>query len=134
MRSRGFTITELMVAIAMLLILSGVVGGIVMTMRARDESTAAYAQDLSGLRRAARALETDLRAAPSLSAVDYELKDGTLLRWGKPLLTRVASFDLKAHGALARVQLTLAARARTSTRLARIAFDVRMRGVAGSEK
>ena len=134
MRSRGFTIAELMVSIAMLLVVSGIVGGVVMSMSARDESTAAYAHDLSSLRRAARTLEADLRAAPSLAGVDYKLKDGTLLRAGKPLLSRVASFELTADGPLARVNLALAARSRTPTRLARLAFDVRMRGLEGSKR
>lgn len=129
MSQRGFTINELMVTLATMLVMMGTVGGIGMSMHQRNRTTAAYAEDLSGLRRAARHLQEDLRGASSLTDVAYRLEDGALLRGDRSILRNVASFALTAEDGLARVRIQLAPRSDAPTRReAVLDFRVRMRG------
>ena len=135
MSERGFTLNELMISLVVILVTMGTVGGIAMSMHQRERTTAAYAEDLGGLRRAVARLQEDLSRASALDDVAYRLEGGVLLRAGEPLLRNVASFALTADGSLARVRLQLAPRSDAPTRReAVLDFRVRLRGPKGGER
>ena len=80
------------------------------TIHRRDRETAAYAEDLAGLRRAVRTVQADLREARSVQDLEYRVDGHTLLREGQVLARNIELFTVKRVGKLAQVYISLAAR------------------------
>ena len=109
--SRGFTLAELMVTLAM----TGAFGATLtaVSMRVNDEQKAAVGRqaDLDGLRRAARLLDDDLRAGKDPVAERWHLDRNELLREHEVVARSVAVFDLTRDGELWHVRIGLKPRA-----------------------
>jgi len=110
MRERGFTFYELMVVTVVMGMLAASTAGLAAALHRSERTAAAYVDDVTGLRRAVRALEDDLRAASSVAGLPYELADGTLRRDGEVLARNIAVFEVAQEGRLARVRLGLGPR------------------------
>ena len=134
---RGFTLLELMVAVSMLTIVGATFLGVARTVHREDRHSAAYAQDLAGLRRAVQLVERDLREAQSLEDLDMRLDDGVLYRGEKAIAHRIGTFDVdvkREQSQLAHVRIGLAPRSDAPNRRdATLDLFVRMRGSGGAK-
>lgn len=133
-RARGFTILELMIVVSMLTVVGATFLGAATTIHREERHSAAYAQDLAGLRRAVQLVEHDLRDAGTTQDVDYRLEDGVLRRGDTPIARNIALFDVSAASdGLARVRIGLAPRSDAPNRReATLDLVVRMRGKGGA--
>jgi prepilin-type N-terminal cleavage/methylation domain-containing protein len=107
---RGFTLIELLVVIVVMTTVTGSVLTVASTVHREERLSAAYAQDVHGLRRAVQALERDLRTAPGPKAFSWALRDGDLCRDGALLARNVARFDVEWEAERATVHLALGPR------------------------
>jgi prepilin-type N-terminal cleavage/methylation domain-containing protein len=118
-RERGFSLIELMAAMAMSVILGGILFATATRMMKANVLATAYAEDVLGARRVLASMERDLRnVTPAL----YRLADdGTVLRIvdGRPpapLARNVARLETRLEDALIRIVLELKKRDATSPR------------------
>ena len=98
-REAGFTLYELLVVTAMVVVTSGTMAGVAWTMHRTERHTAAYVADIHGLRRAVRVLDEDLRGAAHVEGhvvdgVRYRLEEGCLLRGERVLARNIAAFSM----------------------------------------
>ena len=94
-QARGFTLIELGIVVVLVAAIAVISGGMVVTLRTSERRTRAYADDITGLRRAVRAIETDLRANRSDTC---RLVDGELLRGDVVLARRIGRFEIHREG------------------------------------
>lgn len=83
-RQRGFTLVELMTAIALTAVLAGAIGGLLRHARADVASAGRHAEQLAGFRTAIASLKADLRAAHTVTTTVGELAIATSaaeVRW-----------------------------------------------------
>jgi len=125
MTRRGFTLMEVMIATALVAIVTGSLSLMAWSFHKIETTSRAYHDDLAGLRRAVQAVERDLRAD---SGARYELDGTTLRRDGAVVARRIAVFEVEHDGPLATIRLELAPRSTApSPRRARIEAEVWMR-------
>jgi prepilin-type N-terminal cleavage/methylation domain-containing protein len=141
----GFTLIELMSAIALLSILTTAALSLAATLMASNARCARYAADIMACRRALRTFEQDARTARQAIAepnaiyltgpgggVTYRLADGALTRSDNAhdvaLARGVAAIDARCDGATIHFTMTLSPR-RTNVRRSNAALStaVRMR-------
>jgi prepilin-type N-terminal cleavage/methylation domain-containing protein len=115
-RAAGFTLIEVLIVVTLMVAVTGTFGAVAGTIHARDRTTAAYAEDLAGLRRAVRTLRSDLRAARSTADLDWHLEGGVLRRGSRVIARHIAAFGVRARGSLAQVRIALAPRSDAPTR------------------
>ncbi len=93
-RDAGFTLIELKVVIVVVALLYAVGAAFAVGVKRADRFSAAYTQDLSGLRKAVARVERDLRGAQTVevgagtATIDetvYRLEDARLLHWMHPI-------------------------------------------------
>ena len=136
---RGFTILELMIAVSMLTIVSATFLGVASTVHREDRHSAAYAQDLAGLRRAVQLVERELREVQSLEDLDIRLDGDVLYRGETAIAHRIGTFDVdvdvkREQSRLAHVRIGLAPRSDAPNRRdATLDLFVRMRGSGGAK-
>jgi hypothetical protein len=117
-----------MVVVAVLVTVVATVGGLAQALHRADRVSAAYAEDLAGLRRAVTSVERDLRAARSVGELAYELDGDMLRREGRVVARRIALFEVAEENGVATARIGLRARAEAATRAAVVTTSVRMRG------
>ncbi len=145
-RNAGFSLTELMISLAVLVILMSVTGNVFSQSVEGDRQFAAYARDVEECRCVLSSIERDLRQATDVRVgsghyiltvngedLSYRLEDGVLTRSqsGRSLtLARsLAAFDLEREGSLVKVEFRLRRRSKTAAhRKAIITTQVAMRG------
>lgn len=125
-RAAGFTLQEIMIVTTLLGLVAATVAGLASGLHRADRVTAAYVEDLAGLRRAVAAVERDLRAARSHRELRYELADGVLWRDGEVVARRIGRFEVTEAGGVATARIGLLPRAEVATREAVIATSVRL--------
>ena len=117
-RSRGFTLLELMVAMGMLAFAAASIAGVIHQFRSEEKLARAYADDLDGLRKALRAIESDLLTATKVegTAIDdvvYALDgEARLLRDGEVVAESVGSFSIRQRMDFVTVRIAPAPRVR----------------------
>ena len=127
-RAAGFTLLELMIVVVLTVTVSGAVLFVVKSLQDGERLSAAYTQDLNGLRRAVRAVENDLRHAKQVSDLDWHLEEGRLRRGKQVVAHNIATFDLKPEGDRVQVRIALGPRTSPAHRnAAAVDFTVRMR-------
>lgn len=127
-REAGFTFVEVMLYVVLFGAISTTVAGITHAIHRTDRATAAYVDDLDGLRRAIRLVENDLRHAKSVHALKWELKDGVLRRDGEEIARNIAAFDLDLDERFVTVTIAPGSRADvTPTRRPLVTTRVRLR-------
>ena len=99
---RGFTLAELMIVMMMASIAIGALGGTAQMLYQTDRHTDAYVRDVSGLRKAVRMLESDLRAG---TGAVYRLDGDRLLRDDRLVARNIGTFELDREGALTVVRI-----------------------------
>ena len=121
-RERGFTLVELMTAVALTAVLTGAIAGLLRHARIEATTAGRHAEQLGGFRKAVAALSADLRAARAVTIAANELaiatpdtdvvwrcRDGVLTRGVGPrtaTVARAVSGMTTVHdGALWRVTL-----------------------------
>jgi hypothetical protein len=140
-RDAGFTLIELKVVIVVGALLYGVGAAFAVGVKRADRFSAAYTQDLSGLRKAVTQLERDLRGAQTVAVgtgtatIDetvYRLEESRLLRAGQLLAGNIERFELSREGDRVRVLLRLGARNDAPQRREpEIVSHVRLRNAGG---
>lgn len=128
---RGFTLMEVLIATAAFGATIFVATGLVTTIRSTESFSRAYGGDLRGLRRAVRAIETDLRTAADPGEIDVRLEGDRLVRGGRVLARNVAAFEVTRDGPLARVRIALGSRCEGPRKRGEILFAVRLRNAGG---
>jgi len=148
-RRHGFTLLELMVYLALLGVLTAAATPLLVASAADRRLGESLADDALALRRAADALERDLRCGRALwigveqarlhdddGEVRWDLDRGVLRRRGpageSEVLRRVAGFEIARDGACVRYAMTLEPRTVGATRRAHVAGAVAPR-VTGEE-
>jgi len=131
-RVAGFTLQEVMIVTTLLGLVSATVAGLAAGLHRTDRVTAAYVEDLAGLRRAVAAVERDLREARSIAELRYELADDVLWRDRVVLARRIARFDVTEENGVATARVGLLPRAEAATREAVITTSVRLRRGEGA--
>ncbi len=106
-RSAGFTLVEVMIAVAALGALAAIGGGMGKALHDEDRHAATLARDLSTLQRAVDRLDDDLRSGAFPSA-DWTLDDGDLRRGFEVVASGVALFEVVPQGETVRVRLSIA--------------------------
>jgi type II secretory pathway component PulJ len=110
-RTAGWTLLELMVVVVVGAGLGGTVLGASSMVHREERLAAACATDLTGLRRAVRVLENDLRQGRDPAALGWRLTaEGALQRGDRVLARNVAHFELERDGSLTTVYLALGPR------------------------
>jgi type II secretory pathway component PulJ len=109
-RQRGFHLLELMIVTCVTAAVGGAALAVMDGAAGAERLSAAYVEDLRGLRRAAGLLEEDLRAGRAPGEVRYTLERDVLCRDGVPLARNVRAFSLESRGDLAHVRLALGPR------------------------
>jgi type II secretory pathway component PulJ len=130
-REAGFSLQELMIVTGVLVSVMAAVGGLAHALHRADRVSAAYAEDLAGLRRAVTSVEHDLREARSVAELAYELDGDLLRRDGRVVARRIALFEVLAEGRVATARIGLRPRAEAATRAAVVTTCVRLRGAEG---
>ena len=102
MRTRGFTLIELMVSLALMAVLATLCATVAASAREDDRVAREYAEDLRHLRTASDVLAAEIRSAHDV-AVDadalvidgrrWSVSDGVLLRNGVVAVRGIASLD-----------------------------------------
>jgi len=115
-REAGFSLAELMIVTVLLVIVTGTLAAVARTIHLTDRQSAAYVDDLDGLRRAMRALERDLRAARHANEIfvddtSWTHVNGNLWRNQALVARRVETFEIRVERGVATVRLALAPRA-----------------------
>lgn len=128
-RAAGFSLYELMVVTALLVTVTATIAGITHAVHRADRVSAAYVEDLAGLRRAVATVERDLRAARSLDDLDYVLDLDMLLRGDEVIARRIGTFELMQEGGVVTARIGLLPRAEAPTRAALIVTSVRLGGI-----
>jgi hypothetical protein len=121
-----------MVVVGVLAAVMATLAGLAHALHRADRTSAAYVQDLEGLRRAVVSVEGDLRAARSVDELRYRLVGDALKRDGRIVARRIARFELTQEGALATARIGLLPRTEAATRAAVVTTRVRMRGAEGA--
>jgi hypothetical protein len=127
-RQAGFSLYELMIVTALLVTVTGTIAGITHAVHRADRVSAAYVEDLAGLRRAVATVERDLRVARSLSDLHYVLDLDMLKRGDDVVARRIGTFELKEEDGIATARIGLLPRAEAPTRAATIVTSVRLGG------
>ncbi|MDJ0976013.1 MAG: hypothetical protein QNJ98_16260, partial [Planctomycetota bacterium] len=129
----GFTLLEVMITVVLMTSVGAALHSVGTTIRDRDQLSSAYAQDLSGLHRATRKLEADLRHDAAVARAVWRL-DGTTLRRGDEVVARnIDAFEITQRGALSTVTVRLAPRVKApGRREAVVRFAVRERPKGGA--
>lgn len=126
---KGFSLYELMIVVAVLVTLTATLAGIAHAVHRADRVSAAYVEDLAGLRRAVASVERDLRAARSLEDLRYVL-DLDMLKRGETLVARrIGTFELLQEGEVVTARIGLLPRAEAPTRGAVVVTSVRLGGI-----
>lgn len=94
---RGFTLIEITVVLLLVAGVAGISSGMIWTLRESERRTREYTEDIHGLRRAVRAIETDLRADRGDTC---RLIDGTLMRGERVLARRIGRFEIERKDGL----------------------------------
>jgi prepilin-type N-terminal cleavage/methylation domain-containing protein len=128
-REAGFSLYELMIAVAVLGVITAAVAGIAHAVHRADRVSAAYVEDLSGLRRAVVSVERDLRAARSLADLRYVLDVDALKRGEAVVARRIRTFELVQAGEVVTARIGLLPRAEAPTREAVVVTSVRLGGI-----
>lgn len=128
-REAGYSFYELMVVTALLVTVTGTIAGITHAVHKADRVSAAYVEDLAGLRRAVAAVERDLREARSVEDLDYVLDLDMLKRGDIVLARRIGTFELTQDGAVVTARIGLVPRAESPTREAVVVTSVRLGGM-----
>lgn len=131
-RAAGFTLQEVMIVTTLLGLVAGTVAALTGGLHRADRVTAAYVEDLAGLRRAVVAVERDLRGARSIADLRYELADDVLWRDRVVLARRIARFEVTEENGVATARVGLLPRAEAATREAVIMTSVRLRAEEGA--
>jgi len=126
-RVAGFSLQEVMIVTTLLGLVSATVAGLAAGLHRTDRVTAAYVEDLAGLRRAVAAVERDLREAQSIAELHYELADDMLWRDGVVMARRIGRFEVTEEHGVATARIGLLPRAEAATREAVITTSVRLR-------
>jgi len=127
-RDAGFSLYELMIVVAVLGVMTGAIAGLTHAVHRADRVSAAYVEDLAGLRRAVTSVERDLRAARSVKDLDYVL-DLDMLKRGETILARrIGTFELVQDGDVVTATIGLLPRADAPTREAVVVTSVRLGG------
>jgi len=127
-RTAGFSLYELMVVTTVLVTMTGTIAGITHAVHRADRVSAAYVEDLAGLRRAVNSVERDLRAARSLEDLHYILDLDMLKRGEVVIASRIGTFDLTREGEVVTARIGLLPRAEQATRAAVVTTSVRLGG------
>jgi hypothetical protein len=130
--SRGATLIEVMTS----LVVAGVFGGTLsaVSVRLAEEQKAAVGRqhDLDGLYRAARLLESDLRAGLDPTGAGWSLRQDELRRGQDVVARSVGAFEAKREGDLWRVRLVMRPRAAEGARRTCVLdWAVRVRATGG---
>ncbi len=125
----GFSLYELMIVVAVLVTLTAAVAGITHAVHRADRVSAAYVEDLAGLRRAVTSVERDLRAARSLEDLRYVLDLDMLKRGEAVVARRIGTFELLQEGDVVTARIGLLPRAEAPTRAAVVVTAVRLGGI-----
>jgi hypothetical protein len=115
-----------MIVTAVLGGLAATLAGITHAVHRAERVSAAYVEDLAGLRRAVALVERDLRAARSVEDLRYTLESGVLERDGAAV-ARIGAFEVTQEGAVATAWIGLLPRAEAATRPAVVTTSVRLR-------
>jgi prepilin-type N-terminal cleavage/methylation domain-containing protein len=107
LRSRGFTLAELMVVVSCAGVFGGTLTAVGLHVHAQGRASAGRQADLDGLRRAARLLDDDVRSGRLGRAVRWSLDDAVLRRDDVPVLASVASFEAAREGDVWRLRVAL---------------------------
>ena len=126
-RQAGFSLQELMIVTAVLALVATTVAALTGSLHRTDRVTAAYVEDLAGLRRAVVAVERDLREARSVDELRYELDGDVLRRDGKVVARRIGLFEVEQEQGVATARVGLRPRAEAATREAVVTTSVRLR-------
>ena len=105
-RTAGFTLPEVMIAVAALGALAAIGGGMGKALHDEDRHTASLARDLSALQRAVDLLDDDLRSGRFDSA-EWVLYRGDLRRGSDTVARSVSLFDVLPQGETVRVRLAI---------------------------
>ena len=105
-RCAGFTLPEVMIAVAALGSLAAIVGSVGKALHEEDRHTASFARDLSTLEKAVDLLDDDLRSGAYASA-GWSVSDGRLLRGSETIARDVTRFDVRPDGEGVRVRLSI---------------------------
>ncbi len=140
-RDAGFTLIELKVVIVVVALLYAVGAAFAVGVKRADRFSAAYTQDLSGLRKAVAQVERDLRGARTVeigqgtATIDetvYRLEEGRLSRDEHFLASNIERFELSRQGDRVRILLRLGARNDAPQRREpEIVSHVRLRNAGG---
>ncbi|MFK7740528.1 MAG: prepilin-type N-terminal cleavage/methylation domain-containing protein [Planctomycetota bacterium] len=147
----GFTITELMITVAILAVFSATAVGLAERSYQEHAAVTKYQSDVAECRKALRSLEQHARAAQDVTAtadgvvfsigaqrIAYSVADGELRirgRDGEHVISRcVASLDVSTRGRLVDLSITLRRRSDRPTKTpATIATSIAMRNWERSE-
>jgi prepilin-type N-terminal cleavage/methylation domain-containing protein len=127
-REAGFSLYELMIVVAVLGTVVGTIAGITHAVHRADRVSAAYVEDLAGLRRAVVSVERDLRAARSLADLQYVLDLDVLKRGEAVVARRIGTFEIVQDGEVVTARIGLLPRAEAATREAVVETSVRLGG------
>lgn len=109
-RAHGFTLIELLVVISVMGCVGTILVGAVAHVRAEERLSAACADDLTGLRRAARLLREDLSEVEHPTDLAWRLDRGILERQGVAVARNVSLFEVIWEEDLLTAQLALGKR------------------------
>jgi len=130
--ARGFTLVELMAVVGAAGAFGATITTVSMTVHAEQRTAQGRQSDLDGLRRAARLLESDLRAGFDPASAGWHLEGDVLRRRGLVLVQSVAVFRATRDGDLWHLRLGVKPRAADGPRReAVLDWEVRARVAEG---
>ena len=145
-RTAGFTLMELVISMAVLVVLSIGTGYTLINGYATQRLSAGYADDVTGMRKALTAVERDLRSARDVEIspdavtvhladddIHYAIDNGRLKRNGRTLSRNVVGFDVTGDHGLFTATVTLGNRADAAARRPSVSSTVRPRAFGGAK-